>query len=260
MFATFRRDIQVYFESDPAARSTLTVILCYPGLHALWFHRLAHWLWLREFYLLGRFTSHVGRFCTGIEIHPGAQIGPGLVIDHGMSTVIGETAEIGANVLLYHNVTLGGVDLIKGKRHPTVEDHVVIGAGAQILGPIRIGARSRIGANAVVVKDVPSDSVVVGVPGRARPRNNATLNNAMATTRPDPDLHHNVMPDTVMELIQDLKERLAVQERELFVLRELVAMPRHLEGDVLGLALLDDDVADDEAVRNNEQQALLFEI
>jgi serine O-acetyltransferase len=255
MFATIRRDIQAYFDSDPAARSTLTVILCYPGLHALWFHRLARWLWTHEFYLLGRFISHMGRFFTGIEIHPGAQISSGLVIDHGMGTVIGETAEIGANVLLYHNVTLGGVDLIKGKRHPTVEDHVVVGAGAQILGPIRIGARSRIGANAVVVKDVPSDSVVIGVPGRARPRNNATV-----TARPDPDLHHNVMPDTVMELIQDLKERLAVQDRELFALRELVVTTRQIEGDVLGLALMDGDVADDEAIRDNEQQALLFEI
>ncbi len=255
MFATVRRDIQVYFDSDPAARSTLAVILCYPGLHALWFHRLARWFWTHEIYLLGRFISHMGRFFTGIEIHPGAQISSGLVIDHGMGTVIGETAEIGAHVLLYHNVTLGGVDLIKGKRHPTVEDHVVIGAGAQVLGPIRIGARSRIGANAVVVKDVPSDSVVVGVPGRARPRNNAN-----ATRPPDPDLHHNIMPDTVMELIQDLKERMAVQERELFALRERLAITQLIEGDALALALLDDDVADDEVVRSNEQQALLFEI
>ena len=255
MFKTFRHDIQVYSERDPAARSTLEVILCYPGLHARWFHRLSHWLWLHQFYLLGRFVSHLGRFFTGIEIHPGAQIGPGLVIDHGMATVIGETAELGANVYLYHNVTLGGIDLIKGKRHPTVEDHVVIGAGAQVLGPITIGAGSRIGANAVVVKDVPSDSVVVGVPGRARPRNNAK-----ATSTPDPDLHHNILPDTTMELIQDLKGRMAALERELFVLREIAAPMQYVNGDALALALLDDDVADDDPVRNNAQQALLFEI
>ncbi|MFN8495590.1 MAG: serine O-acetyltransferase [Caldilineaceae bacterium] len=170
MFKTLHRDIQLFFENDPAAGNTLEVLLCYPGLHALWFYRLAHWLWLQKFRVLGRFVSHLGRFFTGIEIHPGAKIGPGLVIDHGMAIVIGETAEIGANVLLYHNVTLGGVDLIKGKRHPTLEDHVIVGAGAQILGPVRIGAHSRIGANAVVVKDVPPYSVVVGVPGRVRPR------------------------------------------------------------------------------------------
>src|SRR3954468_3105053 len=136
MFKTMRRDIQAYLDNDPAARSRLEIVLCYPGLHAIWFHRLSHWLWLRHYYLLGRWVSHWGRFLTGIEIHPGATIGPGLVIDHGMATVIGETAEIGANVYLYHNVTLGGVDLVKGKRHPTVEDHVVIGAGAQVLGPM----------------------------------------------------------------------------------------------------------------------------
>ena len=255
MFKTLRRDIQVYSERDPAARSTLEVILCYPGLHALWFHRLSHWLWLHQFYLLGRFVSHLGRFFTGIEIHPGAQIGPGLVIDHGMATVIGETAEIGANVYLYHNVTLGGVDLIKGKRHPTVEDHVVIGAGAQILGPIRIGAYSRIGANAVVVKEVPPDSVVVGIPGRARARNHAK-----AEILSEPDLHHNVMHDTTMELIQDLKGRMAVLERELFVLREIATPMQYVNGDALGLALLDDDVADDDPVDNHAQQALLFDI
>src|SRR5690606_29247158 len=129
-------------------RSTWEILLCYPGLHVLWFHRASHWLWVRRWYLLGRWLSQVGRFLTGIEIHPGAKIGRGLVIDHGMATVIGETAEIGENVTLYHNVTLGGVSLKREKRHPTVEDHVVVGAGAQILGPITIGAGSRIGANA----------------------------------------------------------------------------------------------------------------
>lgn len=214
MLNTLRRDIQAYFDRDPAARSTLEILLCYPGLHALWFHRVAHWLWVRHIYLLARWISHLGRFLTGIEIHPGAQIGPRLVIDHGMCTVIGETAEIGADVLLYHNVTLGGVALKKAKRHPTVEDHVVIGAGAQVLGPIRIGARSRIGANAVVVKDVPSDAVVVGVPGRARLRKGAR-----AQANAEFDLEHNVLHDTTMEMLQELHERTANLEHELAAVR-----------------------------------------
>lgn len=209
MLATLRGDIRAYFERDPAARSTLEILLCYPGLHALWFHRVARWLWARGFFTLGRWVSHWGRFFTGIEIHPGARIGPGLVIDHGMGTVIGETAEIGRNVTLYHNVTLGGVDLHKGKRHPTVEDCVVIGAGAQVLGAICIGAHSRIGANAVVVKDVPPESVVVGVPGRVRTRGGALEGNA------EPDLHHDLLPDTTMEMLHDLTGRVAVLEKEL---------------------------------------------
>ena len=164
--------------------------------------------------LLGRWLSQVGRWLTGIEIHPGARIGPGLVIDHGMAVVIGETAEIGENVTLYHNVTLGGVSLRKEKRHPTVEDHVVIGAGAQVLGPIRIGAHSRIGANAVVVKDVPADSVVVGVPGRIRAHTGVSAAS-------DIDLQHNVLPDVTVELLQDLAARVATLENELATLRTL---------------------------------------
>ena len=218
MLVTMRSDIQAYLERDPAARSALEIVLCYPGLHAIWFYRLAHWLWLGQFYLAGRWVSQLGRFCTGIEIHPGATIGPRLVIDHGMGTVIGETAEIGADVLLYHNVTLGGVELAKKKRHPTVQDHVVIGAGAQVLGPITIGAHSRIGANAVVIKDVPSESVVVGVPGRARPRNAAK-----AEERSGFDLHHNVMPDTTMELLQEMYGRVKTLERELAALHPPLA-------------------------------------
>lgn len=216
LFETIRRDIRAVFARDPAARSILEVLVCYPGLHALWFYRLAHRLWLRKLYLLGRWVSHLGRFLTGIEIHPGAKIGPGFFIDHGMGTVIGETAEIGEEVTLYHNVTLGGVSMKKEKRHPTVEDHVVIGAGAQILGPIRIGAHSRIGANSVVVKDVPSDSVVVGVPGRVRSRNGVKL--------PEPadiDLQHNMLPDATMELLQDLKARLVALEEEVATLRQV---------------------------------------
>ncbi len=208
MFETLRQDIQAIFARDPAARSVTEVLLCYPGLHALWFHRLAHWLWLRQRRLLARLISHVGRGLTGIEIHPGAQIGPGFFIDHGMGTVIGETAEIGAHVTLYHNVTLGGVSWEKVKRHPTLADHVVVGAGAQILGPIHIGAHSRVGANSVVVKDVPPNSVVVGVPGRIRGRNGEAL--------PEPaheDLQHDRLPDPTMELLREVNVRLLAMEQ-----------------------------------------------
>ena len=225
MFTTLRRDIQAFMDNDPAARSRLEILLAYPGLHALWFHRLAHALWRRQFYFLGRMVSQFGRFFTGIEIHPGARIGRCLVIDHGMGTVIGETAEIGDNVLLYHNVTLGGVDLIKTKRHPTLEDHVVVGAGAQILGPITIGAHSRIGSNAVVVKDVPPGSVVVGVPGRARPRSAVQPPEPLPTLPPlpgheDMDLHHNITPDITMEMLAELSTRLRAVEQELITQRQ----------------------------------------
>ncbi len=165
LLKAWRADIEAVFDRDPAARSWLEVVLCYPGLHAVWGYRLAHWLWVHNLKLLARWLSQTVRGRTGIEIHPGATIGPGFFIDHGMGVVIGETTEVGANVTLYHGVTLGGVSLNKGKRHPTLEDDVVVGAGAKVLGAITIGARSRIGANAVVIKPVPPDSVVVGVPG-----------------------------------------------------------------------------------------------
>jgi len=214
MLSTLRRDIRAIYERDPAARSTWEILFTYPGLHAIWFHRLAHWLWTHKLYFLGRLISHLSRFLTGIEIHPGAKIGPGFFIDHGMGTVIGETAEIGEDVTLYHNVTLGGVSWKKEKRHPTLEDHVVVGAGAQILGPIRIGARSRIGANAVVVKEVPSDSVVVGVPGRV------TYRDGVKVAEPGVDLQHNLMPDAMMQVIQSLTARVAHLENEVATLRE----------------------------------------
>lgn len=214
MFDTLRQDVAAIKSRDPAARSTWEIILCYPGFHALWFYRVSHWLWVRRWYLLGRWISQVGRFLTGIEIHPGAKIGRGLVIDHGMATVIGETAEIGENVTLYHNVTLGGVSLKREKRHPTVEDHVVVGAGAQILGPITIGAGSRIGANAVVVKEVPADSVVTGVPGRVRSHKGLIVSDTETV-----DLHHDIMPDVTVELLQVLTERVAKLEEEVARLR-----------------------------------------
>lgn len=191
MLETIRRDVQGVFARDPAARSLPEVLLCYPGLHALWGHRLAHWLWTHHLKLLGRGVSHLTRALTGIEIHPGARIGPGCFIDHGMGVVIGETAEIGADVTLYHGVTLGGTSLAKGKRHPTLEDRVVVGAGAKILGAITVGADSRIGANAVVVKSVPPNSVVVGVPGQIVKRSKPH------TVKDAPDLEHSVLPDMI---------------------------------------------------------------
>ena len=165
MFDTFRADWRAVFKNDPAARNALEV-LTYAGLHAIFWHRVAHWFWRHRCKFLSRVISQTNRFMTGIEIHPGATIGKGFFIDHGMGVVIGETAEIGENCLLYHGVTLGGVSLAKKKRHPTLGNHVVIGAGAKVLGAITVGDNAQVGANAVVLKDVPADSVVVGIPGR----------------------------------------------------------------------------------------------
>ena len=166
MLARLKEEIAVVFERDPAARNTWEVITCYPGFHALLMHRLAHWLWARELKWLARLTSHVGRWLTGIEIHPGATIGRRFFIDHGMGVVIGETAEIGDDCTLYHGVTLGGTSWNKGKRHPTLGDGVVVGAGAKILGPISIGPGAKVGSNAVVVKDVPPGATAIGIPAR----------------------------------------------------------------------------------------------
>ncbi len=166
MFRRLREDIRSVFERDPAARTTWEVLTCYPGLHALLFHRLSHWLWNHGLRWFGRWISHLGRLLTGVEIHPGATIGRRVFIDHGMGVVIGETAEVGDDVTLYHGVTLGGTSWNKGKRHPTLGRGVVVGAGAKILGPIFVGDGAKIGSNAVVVKDVPRGATVVGVPGR----------------------------------------------------------------------------------------------
>ena len=166
MFEKIREDIRVVFERDPAARNTLEILTAYPGVHAMVFHRSAHWCWEIGAKWLARMISHIGRWLTGIEIHPGAVIGRRFFIDHGMGVVIGETAVIGDDCTLYHGVTLGGTSWQKGKRHPTLANDVVVGAGAKVLGPIEIGAGARIGSNAVVVRDVPANSTVVGVPGR----------------------------------------------------------------------------------------------
>jgi serine O-acetyltransferase len=208
LFTTLRRDVYSALERDPAARNALEVILAYPGLHALWGYRLTHWLWGHGFKLAGRLLSQLIRSLTGIEIHPAATIGQGLFIDHGMGVVIGETAEMGADVTLYHGVTLGGTSLKEGKRHPTLGDRVVVGAGAKILGPIKIGADTRIGANAVVVKSVPNNSVVVGVPGqniiRSKPHRETDA----------PDLNHTSLPDLVGISLIDLIKRVESLEQQ----------------------------------------------
>jgi serine O-acetyltransferase len=211
MFNTIREDVRCVLERDPAARNGLEVLTSYPGLHAVWLHRFAHGLWKRRMRLLARWVSQFARALTGVEIHPGATIGPRLFIDHGMGVVIGETAEIGADVTMYHGVTLGGVSLEHGKRHPTIEDRVVIGAGAKVLGAITIGRNSRIGANAVVVRDIEPDSVVVGIPGTPVKRKTEEL------PAYRPDLRHDVMPDVVAVRLDRILERLDEVERAIHV-------------------------------------------
>ncbi len=201
MLAAPRHDVRAAMERDPAACSALTVVLCYPGVHAIWGHRVSRWLWHRHARLLARLSAELTRILTGVEIHPAATLGPGLFIDHATGVVIGETADVGADVTIYQGVTLGGTSTDSGKRHPTVGDRVIIGSGAKILGPITIGDDSRIGANAVVVKPVPPGSVVVGVPGqviaRSRPRT------ATALPRGDDAL----LPDLIGVSLQSLFSR-----------------------------------------------------
>ena len=205
---TLKEDIQTVFAKDPAARSILEVIFCYPGLHALWFHRLAHFLWCHKLQFPARFLSHISRFLTGIEIHPGAKIGRGFFIDHGAGVVIGETAKVGDNVLMYQGVVLGGTTMKKEKRHPTIGNNVVMGAGAVALGAITIGDEARIGSGSVVVKSVPSGATVVGVPGRiVEDRHKPLL-----------DLEHGKLPDPVSEtlkLIIEEQDKLKQRIRQL---------------------------------------------
>jgi serine O-acetyltransferase len=215
VFDAIRRDIQAVRERDPAARSTLEVLLCYPGVHALAFHRVAHAIWRRGWTVSARFLSHVARFFTGIEIHPAARLGPGLFIDHGMGIVIGETAEVGENVTLLQGVTLGGTSLKREKRHPTLGDNVVVGAGAKIIGGFKIGAGSRIGAGSVVVREVPPNSVVVGVPGRVTYRDGQRVAGGI-------DLDQTDMPDPVNKAIEQLVERIRALEGELETMKKKI--------------------------------------
>ncbi|GFN23134.1 serine O-acetyltransferase [Thermanaeromonas sp. C210] len=209
---SIKRDIEVVFERDPAARSVLEVLLCYPGFHAILLHRVAHFFHRKGFTLLARLISQVNRFLTGIEIHPGAKLGEGIFIDHGMGVVIGETAEVGNNVTIYQGVTLGGTGKERGKRHPTVGDNVVIGTGAKVLGNITIGNNVKIGAGSVVLRDVPPNCTVVGVPGKVVVRDGRNIADAQVS---EIDLHHEDLPDPVAEMLLCLQRQIQRLEKRL---------------------------------------------
>jgi len=204
MLSRIREDIAAVFARDPAACSTLEIVLCYPGVHAIWLHRFAHWLYRRRRCLAARACSHFARLATGIEIHPGARIGRRCFIDHGLGVVIGETAEVGDDVTIYQGVTLGGTGKERGKRHPTIGNNTVLAAGAKVLGAIRIGANCRIGAGAVVIRPVPDNCTVVGVPGRIVVKDGVKL----------APLDHANLPDPLVELTNDLLDRVEALERE----------------------------------------------
>ncbi|MGV2829184.1 serine O-acetyltransferase [Myxosarcina sp. GI1(2024)] len=210
MFSQAIADFRIVFKRDPAARNWLEVLVCYPGLHALFLHRFAHWLYCIGIPFFPRFVSHLARFLTGIEIHPGAQIGRGVFIDHGMGVVIGETAIVGDYTIIYQGVTLGGTGKETGKRHPTLGENVVVGGGAKVLGNIQIGNDVRIGAGSVVLKDVPSNCTVVGIPGRVVYRSGVKV---------DP-LEHGNLPDSEAAVIRSLLDRIESLEREVRQLRQ----------------------------------------
>ena len=238
MFARLRRDIRVIFERDPAARSTIEVLLCYGGLHAIWLHRISHALYVRGWVLIPRLISNFGRFLTGIEIHPGAKIGEGLFIDHGTGIVIGETAELGRNVTLYQGVTLGGTGKEKGKRHPTIGSNVVVASGAKVLGSFTVGDHAKIGAGSVVLRPVPAHATVVGIPGRIvmmngqRVRTEADFLRARElsleceesaeeiASELDVDLVHDMLHDQEAEMIEHLREEIDVLKARLSALEQ----------------------------------------
>ncbi|RFB11582.1 serine O-acetyltransferase [Bacillus sp. HNG] len=208
MFRRMKEDIEVVFEQDPAARSHFEVILTYSGLHAIWAHRVAHFLFKRKMFFLARTVSQISRFFTGIEIHPGAKIGRRFFIDHGMGVVIGETCEIGDNVTVFQGVTLGGTGKEKGKRHPTVKDNALIASGAKVLGSITIGENSKVGAGSVVLQDVPPNSTVVGIPGRVVIQDGVKVRNTK-------DLNHRDLPDPVSDKIRELENEIKSLKEEL---------------------------------------------
>lgn len=213
MFKRFKEDIEVVFEQDPAARSYLEVILTYSGLHAIWAHRLAHAFYKRKFYFIARVISQASRFFTGIEIHPGAKIGRRFFIDHGMGVVIGETCEIGDNVTVFQGVTLGGTGKEKGKRHPTIKDNALIATGAKVLGSITIGENSKIGAGSVVLKEVPANSTVVGVPGKVVIQDGVRI-------KKEKDLNHCDLPDPVADRLKEMENEITELKEELVRLKE----------------------------------------
>ncbi len=210
MFSAIREQIQTVFRDDPAAKSVFEVLTCYPGVHAILLHRLSHQLYRWRLFIIARLLSHFGRWLTGVEIHPGATIGRRFFIDHGMGVVIGETSEIGDDILIYQGVTLGGTGHEKGKRHPTIRSHVVIGSGAKILGNITLGEWVRVGAGSVVVRSVPDHSTVVGIPGRV-----VAIQGVAIADEEDAMLEHGQLPDPVGQTLADLNERVAQLEEEL---------------------------------------------
>ncbi|MDQ0430791.1 MULTISPECIES: serine O-acetyltransferase EpsC [Caryophanaceae] len=212
MFKLLKDDVDVIFEQDPAARSYMEVILTYSGLHAIWAHRLAHFFFKNKLFFIARVISQISRFFTGIEIHPGAVIGRRFFIDHGMGVVIGETCEIGDNVTLYQGVTLGGTGKERGKRHPTLEDNVLVATGAKVLGSIVIGANSKVGAGSVVLKNVPMNSTVVGIPGKV------VIQNGVKVKR---DLNHQNMPDPVMDKCESMEMKIARLQYEIDELKKV---------------------------------------
>jgi len=220
LFKNLREEIDTVLAKDPAARSRLEVVFCYPGFHSVLFYRVAHWLWLRKWLLMGRFVSHLGRLMTGIEIHPGAKIGRRLFIDHGMGVVIGETAEIGDDVTLYQGVTLGGTSLHHEKRHPTLGDGVIVGSGAQILGGFTVGRDARVGANAVVLAEVPPGTTVVGIPakpvGAPRPIAAKTVSDFLPYGTPCDDIPDPVarVLNGLLDEVQSLRARLQDVEHQ----------------------------------------------
>ncbi|WP_077368868.1 serine O-acetyltransferase [Anaerosalibacter sp. Marseille-P3206] len=214
MWETIKEDIKAIRDRDPAVNSWVEAVLCYPGLHALFFYRISHFFYGLRLYLIARFISNVGRFLTGIEIHPGAKIGKGIFIDHGMAVVIGETTEIGDNVTIYQGATLGGTGKEKGKRHPTIGNNVVISSGAKVLGPFTVGDYSKIGAGSVVLKEVPPNCTVVGVPGRIVVKDNKRLK--CVKDRDEIDLDQVRLPDPVYQEIECLKERIQILENYIY--------------------------------------------
>ena len=238
MFKQIREDIHAVFDRDPAAKNTIEVVLCYPGLHAIWAHRISHYLYERQYFVLARLVSHVARFLTGIEIHPGATIGKGFFIDHGMGTVIGETTEIGRNVTVYQGVTLGGTGKEKGKRHPTIGNNVVVASGAKVLGSFSVGDHAKIGAGSVVLKPVPAYATVVGIPGKVVLMHGKKVKEQEDSAKQrellldqdireieeenDVDLAHDDLPDPESEMIscllrnmQRLEDKINKLEKEL---------------------------------------------
>ncbi|UEC42628.1 MAG: Serine acetyltransferase PaaD-like protein involved in Fe-S cluster assembly [Methanothrix sp.] len=261
-----REDIQTVFEKDPAARSIWEVLACYPGLHAIWIHRISHTLWTHRLRFPARLLSHISRFLTGVEIHPGAKIGRRFFIDHGMGVVIGETAEVGDDVLMYMGTVLGGTSLEKVKRHPTLEDGVVIGSGAIVLGPVTIGRRAKIGAGSVVVRSVPAGATVVGVPGRiAEPECPSTRTDLNYANLPDPMLRvvsrlldrQNWMEDRLRSMeralsgpqAEKIKEKLAREEEVREALRDV--LDPEVGIDIVDLGLIKDIIADGDRIEVN---------